>query len=215
MKSGANVEVNKKRIILLFARITSFRVYVFCHNDVLTLIIHALHCYGQWLIVTRYCASINFLYHVVLTRLQTSNYNVANGTWPDALYHIAVHASPDAHCVIAHEKSVKVVCRGHFSRYPSHKTYMSKAYLDAFRHSSRERTFVGSVTVVESSRQLRQLDFTYNSSLAMYWCSIGCWMLPLAWMFRAELYNIVPHEMYLVLPDGFKLLFLNVLHIFI
>ena len=49
-----------------------------------------------------------------------------------------------------------------------------KSYLDAFRHSSRERTFVVSVTVVESSRQLRQLDFTYNSSLAMYWCSIGC-----------------------------------------
>jgi len=49
-----------------------------------------------------------------------------------------------------------------------------KACLDAFRHSSRERTFVGSVTVVESSRQLGQLDFTYNSSLAMYWCSIGC-----------------------------------------
>jgi len=34
-------------------------------------------------------------------------------------------------------------------------------------------------------------------------------------MFRAELYNIVPHEMYLVLPDGFKLLFSNVLHTFI
>ena len=82
-----------------------------------------------------------------------------------------------------------------------------KAYLDAFRHSSRERTFVGSVTVVESSRQLRQLDFNSNSILAMYWCSIGCWILPLAWMFRAELYNIVPYEMYLVLPDGFKLLF--------
>ena len=49
-----------------------------------------------------------------------------------------------------------------------------KTYLDSFRHSSRERTFVVSVTVVESSRQLRQLDFTYNSSLAMYWCSIGC-----------------------------------------
>jgi len=40
-------------------------------------------------------------------------------------------------------------------------------------------------------------------------------MLPLAWMFRAELYNIVSHEMCLVLPDGFKLLFPNVLHIFI
>jgi len=34
-------------------------------------------------------------------------------------------------------------------------------------------------------------------------------------MFRAELYNIVSHEMCLVLPDGFKLLFPNVLHIFI
>jgi len=32
-------------------------------------------------------------------------------------------------------------------------------------------------------------------------------MLPLVWMFRAELYNIVPYEMYLVLPDGFKLFF--------
>ena len=40
-------------------------------------------------------------------------------------------------------------------------------------------------------------------------------MLSLAWMFRAELYNIVPHEMCLVLPDGFKLLFPNVLHTFI
>jgi len=49
----------KTRIILLFARITSFHVYVLCHNDVLTFIIHALHCYGQWLIVASYCASLN------------------------------------------------------------------------------------------------------------------------------------------------------------
>jgi len=115
--------MQKTRIILLFARITSFHLYVSCYNDVLTVIIHALHCCRQWLIVAGYCASINFLYHVVLTRLQTSDYNVANGTWPDALHHIAVHASPDANCVVAREKSVKVVCRGHFSGYPSRKTY--------------------------------------------------------------------------------------------
>jgi len=40
-------------------------------------------------------------------------------------------------------------------------------------------------------------------------------MLPLVWMFRANLYNIVPYEIYLVLPDGFKLLSPNVLHTFI
>ena len=50
----------QQKIILLFARITSFHVYVLCYNDVLTVIIHALHCYGQWLIVASYCAHLTF-----------------------------------------------------------------------------------------------------------------------------------------------------------
>jgi hypothetical protein len=43
-----------------------------------------------------------------------------------------------------------------------------KTCLGVFHHSSREQTFEGSATVVESSCQLRQLDFTDSSSLAMH-----------------------------------------------
>ena len=61
---------------------------------------HAQHCDGQWLTLDSYCALFNLLYHVVRMRVLTSNYHIANDTWPDAHYRIAVLASPDTHCVI-------------------------------------------------------------------------------------------------------------------
>ena len=70
------------------------------YTDGLTVPRHAQHCDGQWLISDSYCASSNLLYHVVRMRVLTSNY-IANDTWPDAHYRIAISTSPDAHCVIA------------------------------------------------------------------------------------------------------------------
>jgi len=70
------------------------------YTDSITVPRHAQHCDGQWLISDSYCASSNLLYHVVRMRVLTSNY-IANDTWPDAHYRIAISTSPDAHCVIA------------------------------------------------------------------------------------------------------------------
>jgi len=70
-------------------------------TDGVTIPRHAQHCDWQCLILDSYRASFKFLYHVVRMRVLTSNYHIANDTWPDAHYRIAVRASPDAHCVIA------------------------------------------------------------------------------------------------------------------
>jgi len=72
-------------------------------------------------------------------RVLTSNYHIANDTWPDAHYRIAVRASPDVHCVIALCRRIGFVMEllvtgkiseGRVTRsrtrsfvgYPSHKT---------------------------------------------------------------------------------------------
>jgi len=114
-------------------------IWVF-YTDGLTVPYHAQHCDGQWLILDSYCASYKLLCHVVRMCVLTSNYHIANDTWPDVHYRIAVRVSPDAHCVIALWRCIgflmellvtgKIsegrVTRSHsrsFVGYPSHKTY--------------------------------------------------------------------------------------------
>jgi hypothetical protein len=108
------------------------------YTDGLTVPRHAQHCDGQWLILDSYCASFKLLCHVVRMHVLTSNYHIANDTWPDAHYRIAVRESPDVHCVIAlwrrigflmellvtgkiSEGCVTRSCLRSFVGYPSHK----------------------------------------------------------------------------------------------
>jgi len=109
---------------------------------------HAQHCDGQWLILDSYCASFKLLCHMVRMRVLTSNSHIANDTWPDAHYRIAVRASPDAHCVIAlwrrigflmellvTGKSVKVVWQGHLLGTPAIRHIHVKIVLYMYIHT--------------------------------------------------------------------------------
>ena len=66
--------------------------FVIFYTDGLAVLHHAQHCDGQWLILDSYCASFKLLCHMVRMRVLTSNSHIANDTWPDAHYRIAVRA---------------------------------------------------------------------------------------------------------------------------
>ena len=66
--------------------------FVIFYTDGLAVLHHAQHCDGKWLILDSYCASFKLLCHVVRMRVLTSNSHIANDTWPDAHYRIAVRA---------------------------------------------------------------------------------------------------------------------------
>ena len=66
--------------------------FVIFYTDGLAVLHHAQHCDGQWLILDSYCASFKLLCHVVRMRVLTSNSHIANDTWLDVQYRIAVLA---------------------------------------------------------------------------------------------------------------------------